>query len=324
MTRRSHLRTAAAAVAVTTAAAGAVAAFTTRRWSRTLDPTGGEPLTLPDGEDVVVTAPDGAQIAVRVAGPADGPPTLLLHGWTNDRRVWGPVGKRLVEQGHRVVLYDQRGHGASTTGEDGLSIESLAGDLDAVVTQLDLRDAVVVGHSMGGMATQAFAVTHRQTLADRVSGLVLVSSACDRVHGGGAKGIVTDLPISDWALALSVTAPMLVRYTVGRQAHIGHLRAVRDLFVATPPKVRKGLRAAMMEMDLSEDLRHIDVPVTIVVGTHDQLLPQSRSRRIAELIPHAELRVLEDRGHMLPWEAMDELTDLIVAAATAPTIGASA
>lgn len=305
---------AAASAGVIIAAAAAVRALT-RRWAAAHDPTGGEPLCLPDGEDVVVTSADGARLATRVAGPAEGGLMLLLHGWTNDRRVWGAVAKRLVAQGHRVVLYDQRGHGASTVGEAGLTMDALAADLDAVLAAVDARNAVVAGHSMGGMAAQAFAVNHPAALTDRVGALVIVSSACDRVPSGGLRGIFTGLPVTDRALRFRAVAPLLVRYTVGRHVHLGHLDAVRDLFVATSPAIRRQLRAAMIAMDLSAGVPDIAVPVTVVAGTRDQLTPLPRSERIAQLIGHAQLKVLDDHGHMLPWEAPDDLTIVLTEAA---------
>lgn len=315
MARRWH-RPAGGLAAAGTAAAVVGGVVATRRWAAAHDPTGGEPLTLPDGEDHVVTAPDRAQIATRVAGPVDGPTTVMVHGWTNDRRVWGAVGKRLVARGHRVVLYDQRGHGKSTVGSDGLAIDALAADLRAVLEHLDVREAVVAGHSMGGMAAQAFAVAHPEVLTDRVAALVLVSSACDRAGRDGWRGPFSDRAIADLALRLSPLAPFLVRFTVGRRPHLGHLAAQRELFTATPPQIRRQLRAAMRAMDLSQSLGEIAVPVRIVTGRRDQLLAAARSERIAELIPHAQLTVMDEHGHMLPWEAPDELVDVLADAAT--------
>jgi len=312
---RRHLRllTAASAVGAAAATAGIVAVH--RRWGAGEDPTGGEPLCLPDGDDLTVTTRDGARLAVRVAGPEDGPVMVLLHGWTNDRRVWGAVAKRLVAAGHRVVLYDQRGHGDSTVGGDGLTMEALGADVEAVLDAVDATDAVLAGHSMGGMAAQAFAVNHQATLAQRVAALVIVSSACDRA-GRHRFGLFVDRRIADWALAFSPLAPLLVRQSVGTKFNLDHLAAVRDLFVATPPPVRRQLRAAMVQMDFSGHVAAIPVPVTIVAGTRDQIVPFSRSRRIAELLPNAELKVLDDHGHMLVWEAPDELAGVLSAAAS--------
>src|SRR5206468_928136 len=140
-------------LAVVAGAAGAAAAVggvvvAGRRWAAADDPDAATRLTVPDGSDVRIPTIDGGEIAATVAGDAtDGGRTfVLVHGWTNDRRIWAPVGRLLVERGHRVVLYDQRGHGASRPGADGMKIEPLGSDMAAVLDHLDARDAVVAGH----------------------------------------------------------------------------------------------------------------------------------------------------------------------------------
>lgn len=316
-TSKAWLRPGLGIAAAATGVAVGAGAIVRRRWAASDDPTRGEPLCLPDGDDHVVISADGARIATRVAGPADGPVIVLAHGWTNDRRVWGAVAKRLVAEGRRVVLYDQRGHGGSTPGSGGLTIEALAEDLRAVLEQLDVRGAVVVGHSMGGMAAQAFAVEHPEVVTDRVAALVLVASACDRAGRGGWRTLVGDYAIADAALRSTPLAPFLVRYTVGRRVHLGHLSAQARLFTSTPPMIRRRLRAAMRGMDLSTRLGDITVPVTIVAGRRDRLLAVARSERIAELIGHAQLTILDDHGHMLPWEAPEDLVDILVTACPA-------
>src|SRR5258705_9187178 len=137
---------AAGAVAVAAASKAAV-----RRWQAADDPDHADALRLPEGREVKVTTADGAVIAVTDLGDVDDPVVVLAHGWTNAREVWAPVARRLVANGRRVVLYDQRGHGASTVGADGHRIDALADDLRAILDALDLHDVVVAGHSMGGM-----------------------------------------------------------------------------------------------------------------------------------------------------------------------------
>lgn len=282
-----------------------------RRWAAAHDPTDGAPLCLPEGDDLTVETRDGAELAARVAGSPDGPLVVLAHGWSQDRRIWGAVGKRLVARGHRVVLYDQRGHGASTIGDEGLTMAALGADVADVLAAVDARDAVLAGHSMGGMAAQAFALEHPDVLRQRVAALAIVSSACDGMSKvNRVTGAFTGHAVSDRALALSIVAPLLVRKSVGRRPHLDHLRAVRDLFVATPPPVRRQLRRAINGMDFSERLRTISVPVFILAGRRDKITPFDRSARIAELID-ADLRVFDDHGHMLPWEAPDDLAEVL-------------
>lgn len=296
-----------------------------RAWARTEDPTGGLPLDdlrlLPRLDRHTVRSDDGAAVDLVTAGDGAGAPVVFSHCWTGDRRVWGPVARRLVVAGHRVALYDQRGHGTSTIGGDGLTMEALGADLAAVLEYLDARTAVVAGHSMGGMAIQALAAGAAERAAGRVGAAVLVATACAGLradgwhrHGPrvvGARGV-------ERLLAHHALGPLAVRDYVGRRPCLSHLRAVTETFLATPAEVRVGLLEAMLAMDLTGSLAGLGVPVTVVVGDADRHTPPHQARRIVEAVPGARLVVVPGAGHMLPFEAPDLVAGLVAEAAGAP------
>jgi pimeloyl-ACP methyl ester carboxylesterase len=296
-----------------------------RAWDKAVDPTGGRPMAMPDVDESTVHTDDGAELAVAVCGPETGPMVVLVHCWTGDRRVWGPVASQLAAT-HRVVLYDHRGHGRSTVGRAGLTLDALADDLRAVLDHVDARDAVVAGHSMGGMTAQAFAVRHPDVLRDRVAGLVLVGTACDGM-GSGAKippGAI-GAPATEALLRRPRVGRMLVRNAVGDVCVTAHLDAVIETFVATPGTVRADLLRTMQAMDLAAGLAGVDLPVVILSGTKDQITPPARSRRMAEVMPQARLVPLPGAGHMLPWEELDRVTETIAeVAAAVPALRAPA
>ncbi|HEY3240716.1 MAG TPA: alpha/beta fold hydrolase, partial [Acidimicrobiia bacterium] len=114
-----------------------------RRWREAADPCAAGGFRLPDGDPFKVITADGAVLDGIVAGA--GPTAVLVHCWTGHRGFWEPVAARLVARGHRVVLYDQRGHGASTNGTAPPTVDQLATDLAAVLEATGSRDAVVAG-----------------------------------------------------------------------------------------------------------------------------------------------------------------------------------
>lgn len=299
------------------AAAVALGVGAVRRRRRPLPPdqTDGRPLELPAGDERRLATRDGGELAVHVAG-AGARTVVLCHGWTNDRRMWAPVARRLVELGHRVVAYDQRGHAGSTAGSDGLTLSALAGDLATVLAHLDTTDVVVVGHSMGGMTAQALLVERPEVVEAHVGAVVLVSTACEEVGGPdalvGITGRVLASPLLDCALSSEALGRRMVRGTVGRHAHPTHLAAVLETLAATPAGTRTGFALAMAAMDFGEALAQVDLPVAVIVGSRDRLTPPAQSRRLAAVIEGATLQVVPDAGHMLSLEAPDELTDLIV------------
>lgn len=289
------------------------------RWERSRgggpwDPTS-EPYPL--GEDLVVTTPDGAELRVTIAGASDGRTVVLSHCWMGSRAVWGPVARRLIDSGHRVVLYDQRGHGTSTLGERTLSVPMLGDDLRAVLEATDARDAVLVGHSMGGMSVQSYVAEHPVDFKERARGVVLVATAAKvplrpmstraterRMRRG------TNTRTSNGTLGYA-----MARSAFGRSPRRADVELTMHGVANTETVARVGLMAAMSHMDLRPALSTIDVPSTVIVGTRDLLTPPRLARTLASGIPGARLVVLPGAGHMLPFEAPDAVVEAITAAA---------
>jgi non-heme chloroperoxidase len=313
-------RSALALTGLTAAAVGTAVAvrLADRRWASTEDPCGPDDRLLPPGTRHTVETDDGARLAVTVSGER-GPMVVLAHCWTGGREVWAPVAHRLLRSGHRVVLYDQRGHGSSTVGSDGFTIERLGADLRAVLEAVDARDAVLAGHSMGGMTIQSLASDHLDVLDERARAVVLVSTAASGLSRGRLDGTFQRV-IGSGAVERLLRSPVghaLVRGTVGSAVSRNHLVLTRDLYCACAPEVRTGWLTAMQAMDLREGIARIGVPCTILIGSRDILTPPGRSAELARTIPGARLVRLDGYGHMLPLEAPDEVADVIAAAARA-------
>ena len=226
--------------------------------------------------------------------------------------IWAPVARRLVAAGHRVVLYDQRGHGDSTLGRDALTIDRLGNDLAELLRQLDITDAVVGGHSMGGMTIQASAAASPSVFSERVRAVALVSTAAHtgllRVPRRLAHALIGDRRTDQLARRPLASG----RRMVGEQVHEAHLRAARDAMLAVSGAARADCMVAMGQMDYRDTLPTIEVPVRILVGTRDALTPVVRARELVEGVPDGRLRVLDGLGHMLPLEAPDTVAATII------------
>ena len=299
-------------------AAAAALAATLRRWASTPDLSGG-PLLLPEGRERVLERPDGVRLAVLEAGeePAPGVPVFVLsHCWTGDRRVWGPVARRMVKAGAHVVVYDHRGHGQSTLDCQDYSFAALGDDLAAVLESVPAERVVLAGHSMGGMTVQAFLQRHPELAARKVAALGFVATATDgqrprRPLEAAITLWLMNSKLSDFGLR-GPLAPLWTRFTVGRTVCAEQLRAVIDPYLATPPAARRGFLESIYGMDFSEVLRQVRVPAVVVSGTRDQLTRPSAMRRMAELMPHARWVELPDAGHMLPQEEPDRVTSALL------------
>lgn len=281
-------------------------------WATGDDPCGPEGVTLPQGEASEVGTDDGAVLDVLVAGPVDGPTVVLPHCWTGTKEIWAPVARRLVAGGHRVVLYDQRGHGRSTLGTDPMTTDRLGDDLLAVLDAVGGTDLVLAGHSMGGMTIQALAVRHPEVVQDRVRVVALVATAAQTVPRP-VPSFLVDRVLGDAASSRIARGGLAIsRRAVGADADRSHVQATHDGFASTSGAVRAGFLVAMTHMDYRDGIASIGVPTKVLVGTHDRLTPVARARLLASRIPGAELVVLPRLGHMLPLEAPD-----VVAAAIA-------
>src|SRR5437870_7170336 len=317
--RRAARRLGAAAglAVVGPAPAGAVVAAG-RRWRAADDPCAGYALDLDGATPLKVERPDGAVLDGVVVDPESGHTVVLSHCWTGTRATWEPVAARLVARGCRVVLYDQRGHGASTMGTGALTVDHLGDDLAAVLEAVDAHDAVLAGHSMGGMALQALAVGRPDVVAEGVKAMVLAGTAGFGVAAGPLSApvrfVTGDRRVE--RLMAGRLGPVLSRGAVGRHPRHAHLVATRDAWMSLPTDVRRQFLIALQAIDFPAGLAGVAVPTTVVVGSRDLLTPPRLARGIANAVPGARLVEVPGAGHMLPYEEPDLLAEIILAAAT--------
>jgi pimeloyl-ACP methyl ester carboxylesterase len=271
-------------------------------------------------EHRIVRTPDGAELAVwdlEGDGP-DAPVVVLPHCWGCSHEIWLPVARRLREQGARVVLYDQRGHGASTRGTAPLEIETLAHDLTEVLEATDVHDAVLAGHSMGGMSIMSLATHRPDVLRERAKATVLVSTAATSMGDRSAQAArVASAVIASPVVTRAMRAKgghVLVRSAFGDSPVRAHLDLTRDLFGGCHGTVRGDFLRSISTMDLTEGVATMEVPTTVMVGTRDALTLPVKADQIVATVPGARLVTLQNRGHMLPLEDPDTVTDEIMRA----------
>jgi non-heme chloroperoxidase len=279
------------------------------------DPLGWGSLAAPPL--TTVTTLDGAQLATWEVG--SGPLVVLPHCWGCSHAIWIPVARRLVESGHRVILYDQRGHGESTRGTALLSIETLGNDLAAVLKERQVSDAVLAGHSMGGMSIMSLATYRPEVLAISARALVLVATAAADMGTGAlvaerfAAGFIAS-PAVSMALRSGV-GHRFVRGVFGIDPVRAQIDLTGALFAATSPRVRADFLTSMSNMNLLDGIASIGVPTTVLVGSRDRLTAPARAEQMVRAIPGARLILLPGRGHMLPLEDPDAVSEEIARAA---------
>ncbi|MBV8952114.1 MAG: alpha/beta fold hydrolase, partial [Actinobacteria bacterium] len=195
---------------------------------------------------------------------------------------------------------------------------NLADDLRTVLEELDLRDAVLVGHSMGGIAVQALAAYHPDVVRERVRGIVLLSTLASTPFSGIAPlHWLVDrhgnlLPDVGGLMGRRNLGLLLARIGFGRGAQPSHVELVRHMIESCDPETTRGSIRALLGLDLVPDIGRIHVPTLVVCGTADLLTPPAESRRIAEAIAGARLELLPGGGHMLMLERSEEVDRLLL------------
>lgn len=317
------MRRSVALLAAVGVAGGAVAAKRSldarvARWDTNPDHCDGDPLGLPASEQLEVVAADGARLRGHRCGDRSGPAVLLVHGYVESVAFWAPVVRRLADAGVDVVVVDQRGHGGSERGDADFDCGTLAGDVRAWIEQLDLHDAVLAGHSMGGVSAMAFAGTHPDLAAERLRAMVLVATLAFPEPLFGLPDVQVDpekvVRLLERLVALETVGLLFLARVFGAHPTRAALDATRDSLLATDVRTRVDAMRMLRAFDLRPVLPDVRVPTVVVAGSHDQLTPLAGNEAIAELIPGARLEVLPAMGHMLMFEAPDAVTDAIVQA----------
>lgn len=305
----------------------AVAAYGAARRHRDRGPIDLSELDLPD--DVMshsVTVDDGA--VIHTIDHGTGRPIVLLHGVTLSIATW-PYQIAALSKQFRVIAVDQRGHGKSERGTGGYGIERMASDAAQVLTHLDLRDAIVVGHSMGGMVTLQMCLDFQDLARERVAGTILLSTAAavtqgipgwptmNRVVKPGAfaarsatRGATNWFPNGEVGYAMA-------RLALGANAEPHHVQHTRNMTAAIAPATLAALMPGIVSFDIRARLKDYPVPALVVTGSRDLLTPPRLGREIAKRIPGAEFEVLPGAGHMLMMERGDWLNERIVSFANA-------
>ena len=290
----------------------------TARWDTNPDHCDGDPLGMPETTEIEVTAADGARLQGHRCGDPAGATVLLVHGYIESVEFWAPVVRRLVEAGLDVVVVDQRGHGCSERGTAAFDTDTLAGDVRSWVEGLDLHDAVLVGHSMGGVSAMAFTATHPDLAAARLRSQVLVATLAFPEPLFGLPDVKVDprrtVDLLERVMKVETLALLFVSRVFGTWPTRPALEATRQGIVRTDRQTRIDAMAMLRDFDLRPVLPAIDLPTVVVAGTHDHLTPLAGNELIADLIPGARLEVLPGMGHMLMFEAPDAVTDAIVQA----------
>ncbi len=264
---------------------------------------------------VTVGRENSADIEIHYEDHGAGQPVVLIHGYPLSGRAWDRQVPVLLAAGHRVITYDRRGFGQSSQPAAGYDYDTFAADLAALLDHLDLWDAVLVGHSMGTGEVTRFLATYGSA---RVAKGVLVAPIApfllqttdnpDGVPQGVFDGFVqaaqADMPA--WMkgfLDNFYNVDTLRGTLISDQAY----QASWNL-ATTASAVAAVACIPTWATDFRADLSKLEVPILVVQGDADQVLPLDKTgKRLPGLIDDVQLAVIEGGPHAIPWTHADQV-----------------
>ena len=241
-----------------------------------------------------INRPDGAELAAECQGDSNRPALLLSNSLATTRALWDPVMPDLLKA-FRVVRYDTRGHGESSTPNNHATLANLADDAVAVLDHLQIPKALMVGISLGGMTALTVALNH----PTRVTGVL----ACNCRSGVDEAGRTAWTQRVDVAIAQGMDA--LVQPTIERwfpenfrDANPSVMAAVADMIQATDPNGFAACVQAITGSTLDSHLTQITVPTRFVAGDSDGAAPPELMAAMAARVRGARCTTLKACGHL--------------------------
>jgi 3-oxoadipate enol-lactonase len=242
--------------------------------------------------------PDGCRIHYELFGDHGSPVLTLLEGIGDDIAGWRRSISTLASE-LRVLAIDHRGNGASDDPSGPCTMTTFVGDALAVLDELGVERAHVYGQSFGGMVAQEMALTH----PDRVRTLVLAGT-----HPGPAHAIgVADRTVPKGEPWRALYAPGFPEVRPDAVAEDRRVAAAQP----DHPRGQRRQWEAMQTWDVFDRLPQIAAPTLVMHGTEDRVVAPGNAELLARRIPGAELRLLEDAGHVF-WSERPELADRLI------------
>lgn len=260
-----------------------------------------------------VVTKDGAEIHFKDWGA--GQPIVFSHGWPLSSEAWAGQMLYFVQRGYRVIAHDRRGHGRSTQSFTHNDMDNYADDLAAVMDKLDLKDAVLVGHSTGGGEVSRYIGRHG---TNRVAKAVLISAVPPIMvrTDGNPDGLPIEVFDGLRASVAKDPSQFYKDFAVlfyganrpGAQVSQGLLDQIWLLSMQAGVKNVYDCIKAFSETDFTEDLKKFDVPTLLLHGEDDQIVPVGNSaRKSAKLIRNVEAIYYPGAPHGITATHMDQV-----------------
>ena len=269
---------------------------------------------------ITVNTENSAPIDLYYEDHGAGQPVVLIHGFPLSSAAWEKQVPPLIAAGYRTIAYDRRGFGNSSQPTVGYDYDTFAADLDVIMNELDLRDAILVGHSMGTGEITRYLGTYGSA---RVSQAVLISpippfllKTSDNPEGIEQSlfdGFIEMIKKDRFAYQTSFLNNFFnYELTKGKQVSEDAWHANWNVATQASPIGTKECVTAWLT-DFRADLPKIDVPLLIIQGDQDRILPYPNTgQRLHPMMPGSTAVTLKDAPHGIPWTHSDDVNKALL------------
>ena len=261
-----------------------------------------------------------------------GQPVVLLAGWPLDSRSWEPQLRALLESGHRVITYDRRGFGRSSRPDHGYDFDTLASDLDKILTELDINGAILVGFSLGtGELARYIGTNGTGRLSSCVFIETLAPSFAKSAHNPNGvdqatvQSVQTAISEDRFKWLTGLLGDLLnLDENLGTRVSEETVRSTWNAAADASPLATSACPPGWLE-DFSEDIKRIDVPTLILHGTADRILSvEGQGRRLHAALPDATYIEIDGGPHVMCITHADEVNRALLAFLRQPVPAATA
>lgn len=242
------------------------------------------------------TSVNGAELAYRTDGALDRPWIVLVNGLATDHRLWDLQIPSLADN-FRIMRFDARGHGASSSTPAPFSLDLLLSDLVGLMDHAGVGQAHIVGLSLGGGVAIGMALTH----PGRVSSVICCDARADAPppYVAGWKSKITTVRQHGMAAVVDETlARWFTESALSASANQNIIELAKDMILTTSIEGYCGCAAALTGLDYLGRLPTLSVPAYFIVGASDTTAPPQIMSKMAEIVPRSRLDVIDSAAHL--------------------------
>jgi len=266
------------------------------------------------GQVEQVEMPDGTSIHTITSGK--GKTTILLaHGYGFNHLEWNILVERLTELAYQTIVFDQRGHGKSTIGQEGISSSAMASDYKHLVEHFNLDHCILVGHSMGGFLSMKCLLDHPEMQHKNIKSCVLMATFAGDVNKNNFQNRL-QIPLIKSGLLQKLIqwkpiGTLFGKSLLGDTSTPDVIDWIVTVFLEQDHSKLVPILQAFAEESYYDSLKNISIPCAVVIGDKDATTPPFHTDNIVKEIPNTKRIDIKGKGHCLNVEAPEEIIKAI-------------